>query len=147
MQLARKLGEAKDELEALRRGSNDLRGAMVNTIKGQRVDPTVYKNVGPLKLLQLYKQYVTGDLDSARPSTGSSSTSRRPDTSSSTTSAVERATLQSQVKDLRRQNNRLRKKLEGAKSARPAKVTKADPHPHLRQAMQEMPEKLRKQKL
>ena len=84
---------------------------------------------------------------STRPSTGSSSTSRRPDTSSSTTSSVERATLQSQVKDLRRQNNRLRKKLEEAKSARPAKVTKADPHPHLRQAMQEMPEKLRKQKL
>ena len=55
--------------------------------------------------------------------------------------------MQSQVKDLRRQNNRLRKKLEEAKNTRPVKVTKEDPHKHLRLAMQEMPEKLRKQKL
>ena len=33
MQLAQKLGEAKDELEALKRSSNDLRGAMVTAIK------------------------------------------------------------------------------------------------------------------
>ena len=35
----------------------------MQNFQGKRVNPAVYKNVGPLKLLQLYKQCVTGDLD------------------------------------------------------------------------------------
>lgn len=147
MQLAQMLGEAKDELDALKQNNNDLRGAMINAIKGKNTNPNEYKNVGPLKLLQLYKQCVTGDLDTARPSTGSKSTNRRPDTGSSTASTTERATLKNHVKDLRRQNSRLRKKLENASKSQSPRSSKSDAHPHLRQAMQEMPEKLRKMKL
>ena len=33
MQLAQMLGEAKDELDALKQNNNDLRGAMINAIK------------------------------------------------------------------------------------------------------------------
>ena len=33
MQLAQLLGEAKDELDALKQNNNDLRGAMINAIK------------------------------------------------------------------------------------------------------------------
>ena len=36
---------------------------MLKKFQGKNTNPNEYKNVGPLKLLQLYKQCVTGDLD------------------------------------------------------------------------------------
>ena len=43
--------------------SSHLYNIMLKNFQGKNTNPKVYANVGPLKLLQLYKQCVTGDLD------------------------------------------------------------------------------------